>query len=97
MSTAIIDSLRSEKFQRIYRQYGVSRISLFGSFARGEENENSDVDLLVEQEQWLDLKEYFAFREEMENSLHRKVDIVNKERINPILERYISKDLITIK
>lgn len=74
------------------RRFSVKRIGIFGSFARGEDNPESDVDIIVELEEptfdhYMDLK----FR--LEGILQRPVDLVMidtvKPRIRPIIEQEI--------
>ena len=55
-------------------KYGVVKIALFGSFAKGTAKEQSDVDLLVELEEPLGL-EFVALADHLESVLGRKVDI----------------------
>ncbi len=71
--------------------YGVKRIGLFGSFARGEQTDFSDVDVLVEFhhdqktfDNYMDLK-YF-----LEELLDRKVDLVIAEAIKPDIKSNIT-------
>ena len=42
----------------VAKQYGIEKVALFGSYAKGEQNENSDIDLIIKKG---DLKGYFAF------------------------------------
>lgn len=60
----------------IAKAYGIRRMSLFGSYARGEAKENSDVDLYIERGRLKSLLQYFAFIDELENTLHCHVDVV---------------------
>jgi len=81
--------------------YGIRRIGLFGSFARGEEQTNSDVDLFVEfDRERIDLEKYLQFIEEVENIFGRKVDIITrdgKESIRiPEVKKNIEKDMIYV-
>lgn len=71
--------------------FGVKRIGLFGSFARGEQTDTSDIDILVEFYQnqktfdnYMDLKFY------LEELLDRKVDLVISEAIKPDLKPNIT-------
>ena len=70
----------------------ISFCALFGSFARGEATEESDIDLLVRFSKpkgfnWLDA----AF--EIEDSLGKKVDLVTENGLSPHLREYVLKDL----
>lgn len=82
----VCDDLSRERIVQILREhlpdlrtrYGVKRIALYGSFARGEGKPSSDVDLLVELAQPLGLQ-FIALANEVESLLGRKVDIVTLE------------------
>lgn len=75
------------------RRFGVRRLGLIGSFARGEENADSDLDFVVEFETrsfdaYMDLK---AFLEEL---FEVKVDLVLQEAIKPRIRSAIQADAI---
>ncbi|MBM4301699.1 MAG: nucleotidyltransferase [Deltaproteobacteria bacterium] len=71
------------------RRYGVVRLSLYGSFARGAAGKDSDVDLLVELSRPLGL-EFVALAQYLERKLGRKVDLATFEtfRRSLTLPRY---------
>ena len=88
---AVIDKISGIQ-QELAEKYTVKRIGLFGSFARGDEKADSDVDILVELaeptfDHYMDLK----FR--LEEILQRPVDLVLedclKKRLKPIIEREV--------
>ncbi len=60
----------------IAKAYGIGKMSLFGSYARGEAGEDSDVDLYIERGRLKSLIQYFAFVNELENVLDCHVDVV---------------------
>ena len=60
----------------IAKIYGIERMSLFGSYARGEAKGDSDVDLYIERGRLKSLLQYFAFIDELENALDCHVDVV---------------------
>lgn len=60
----------------IAKAYGIERMSLFGSYARGEAKNDSDVDLYIERGKLKSLLQYFAFIDELENVLNCHVDVV---------------------
>ena len=62
----------SEQKETIREKYGVRMVGLFGSYARGEQNEVSDVDILVELEKPIGLK-FFELWDELENILGVKL------------------------
>jgi uncharacterized protein len=81
----------------IKQQYGVKKIGIFGSFARGDEKDLSDIDVLVEFERgqktfdhFMDLKFY------LEELFFRKIDLVTVEALRPQLKEDILKKVIYI-
>ena len=70
-----IDELR-RRIAPIAGQYGVKRVSLFGSYSRGCATADSDVDLLIEKGRSLTLFELSAMRLSMQDALALPVDIV---------------------
>lgn len=86
-----------KKYMDILKEkYGITSLSLFGSTARGEQTEDSDIDLFVNTETpnpflLMDAKEF------LENATGTSVDIVrNHQNLNPRLKKRILKDGIFI-
>jgi predicted nucleotidyltransferase len=72
------------------RRYGVERISVFGSFARGKPSDVSDVDLLVEFEPGRkSFDNFLGLAEFLEELFGRKVDLVTPESLNPRFGHHI--------
>ena len=65
-----------EKTEPIARNYGIRRMSLFGSYARGDAKENSDIDIYIDKGRLRSLLQYFSFVNELEDSLKCHVDVV---------------------
>lgn len=61
----------------IAMEYGVNRMSLFGSYARGEATPDSDIDLLIDRGNINDLLEYAGFIQELEDTFGCHVDVVS--------------------
>ena len=73
---------------------GVSKIGLFGSFVRGEQHPDSDIDLLVEFE--AGQKTFDAFMEVsflLEEILHRRIELVTVESLSPYFRPHILKEV----
>lgn len=64
-------------------QYGLKRIYLFGSYAKGTANENSDIDLLIEKGKPLSLLKLSGFRQDVEAAMNLSVDVVTTTGIAP--------------
>jgi predicted nucleotidyltransferase len=74
------------------KQYGVKTICLFGSMARGDVNENSDVDFLVELEQGRDLFDLGELLIDLQTLLQRKVDLVTRNALHPRIAAHVLKE-----
>lgn len=71
-------------------QYGVSRIALFGSYIREDQNETSDIDLLVEfDETAMTFDNYMDLKFNLEDLLQKPVDLVILDDIKPALKHSI--------
>ncbi|MBR1672795.1 MAG: nucleotidyltransferase domain-containing protein [Fretibacterium sp.] len=70
-----IDEIR-QKTAPLAKQYGISKMSLFGSYARGEADEESDVDLVIDRGRLRGLIQYFSFVHDLEENLNCHVDVV---------------------
>ena len=76
------------------RRYGVSRVGLFGSFARGEQREGSDVDLLVEFDKGKKtFRNFIGFSEYIEGILGKKVEVLTPESVSPYIAPYIQQEV----
>lgn len=92
---SIIESLKEEK-PYLQEHFGVENIALFGSYARGEENENSDVDILV-QVKIKTIKNYFSLLDYLESKFHKKIDLVTKHaNLSERFVNIINKDIVYV-
>lgn len=72
--------------------FGIKRIGIFGSVARDEQNYNSDIDIYYEGEP-LSLFRMAALKEELEEILEKRVDVVRlRETMNQLLKKRIQKE-----
>ena len=65
-----------EKIVPIAMQYGVSKLALFGSAASGEDNENSDIDILIDKGTLINPLSFCEFCDTLEAAVGRAVDVV---------------------
>jgi len=73
---------------------GVSRLGIFGSFARGEEQVNSDVDVLVVfRPQARTFDNLFEVGEALEEAFHRKIDLVTEDALSPYIAPHILREV----
>lgn len=86
--------LLAEKSDPI-RKFGVKQIGIFGSFARGEQKKNSDVDVLVEMERST-FDTYMGLLFFLEELFGRKVDLVEKDTIKPIIRDRVLRETLYV-
>ena len=93
----IIEFLRQNR-KLLSEQYHISKIGLFGSFARDEQAADSDVDLLVEMEDGTqnmhDLKD--SLKKYLSGSFGRSVDIARAKYLKPYVKEQILKDAVYV-
>ena len=87
----IIDVIN--KNNDILKKYGVKKLELFGSYVRGQQENDSDIDFLVEFknpnfEDFMDLAFF------LEDLFGRKVELITQGSLSPYLEPYIEKELV---
>ena len=80
----------------ILKKYKVKKASLFGSYARGEQKKNSDIDILIEPSKNMSLLDLSGLKIELKNTLGRRVDLVSYKYIHPYLKDKILKSEIKI-
>lgn len=79
----------------LQERFGVTRIAVFGSFARGEQRPDSDVDLIVEVEH-PSLENVFGAEEYLFGLLGRKVDSGSFEALRPRVQRIVRGELVDV-
>jgi len=76
-------------------QFGIKFIGLFGSFARDEANDNSDIDILyeIQKDKKLSMFSYLKLITKLENDFNKKVDLVRETTLKPQIKNYVYQDL----
>ena len=93
--TFLAERLRSLK-PALAAQFGISAISIFGSHARHEANEDSDLDLLIDFDRTPSLFELARLDQMLERALGVKIDSVPRDSLNPRYAPYIMKELVPV-
>ena len=92
----VLDYLSMNK-DYIKNKYGITKIGLLGSYARGEENEQSDIDIVIEiDKSRKNIHTFFAFKRELEEALGRKIDLGLESSIKPIVREVIQKEIVYV-
>jgi predicted nucleotidyltransferase len=89
----ILNFLKQNK-QQIKDKYKVNKIALFGSFARDEATENSDIDILVDMAPSFD--NFFDLKYFLEDEFNTKVDLGKEKNMRQFIKNKIQEDLIYV-
>lgn len=85
-----------DKLIELCRRNDVVRIGVFGSFARGEADEHSDIDLMVEFAKRVSLLRVVALERQLSDMMGKKVDLLTEAAISPYLRERIHNELQVI-
>lgn len=91
----ILDFLKKNQ-KLLKKEFHLKEIGLFGSFVRKEQNENSDIDILVDFEENADLFDLSGLGIFIEEKLQHKVDIIPKRALRQELKDMILKEVISL-
>ena len=80
----------------ILEEYGVRRASLFGSSARGQDTEGSDIDILVEFKEQKSLFDMAGLKRDLEEKLGKKVDVLTHKAVHPYIKENVERDALEI-
>ena len=93
--TEVLEILRSLK-DELKERYHVDRIALFGSYAREEQGESSDIDILVGFGAGADLFDFVGVSQYLEEKLASRVDVVPETALRPEIRGQVIRDLLVI-
>lgn len=89
-------ALLSRSKPELARRYGVARLALFGSTARGEARDDSDVDVLVAFEGPATSQRYFGVQFFLEDLLGHPVDLITEKALRNELRPYVDRDRVDV-
>ena len=87
-----IKSILTEAKPELQKKYPLSELGIFGSYARGDANESSDIDVLVDFNGVIGMQ-YFDLIDDISLLFNAKVDVVSKRGIKPDYFRFANDDL----
>ena len=93
-----VKELFAQHKEVLRRKYGVKEFGLFGSYARGEQKDISDVDIFVEFEEnaRISLLDFVCLENEMSDLLGINVDLVEKASLKPRIGRRILEEVVAL-
>lgn len=80
----------------IKKEFKVKEIGIFGSYVRGEQEEGSDIDILVEFSEPVGFFTFLDLEEYLKGLLGIKVDLVSKKALKPTIGQYILQEMIPV-
>lgn len=90
----IINYLKNNK-DEFSQKFGITKLGLFGSYAKDQANENSDIDILIELENNLSniYEKKLDFKNTLENHFNLNVDIAREKYLKPLAKKEILKEV----
>jgi predicted nucleotidyltransferase len=95
-STNELLTILKAKKSELERKYPISEMGLFGSYARGDYNEHSDIDILVDFNARIDGFDYISIAHALEDTLQTKIDLVSRKGIQAKYLPFVEKNLIHV-
>ena len=86
MNTLSTLQIRKAEILALAAKHGASNVRLFGSVVRGEDQPDSDVDLLVDMQENRSLFDLIGLQQDIEKTLGKKVDVLTPDGINRYLK-----------
>ena len=87
---------KREEIINIAKKYGANNVRVFGSMSRGEESVESDLDIIVEMERGSSLLDIIAIKQDIEELLGIKVDVVTESSISPYIRDAVLKEAVNL-
>jgi uncharacterized protein len=93
-----IIQLLHENLPKLKAKYPLVSLGVFGSYSRSEETANSDLDIVYETlpDTFLDLHNYLGLQRDLAAITHRKIDLVNKKKVNEVIWIRAKNDVIYV-
>jgi predicted nucleotidyltransferase len=88
--------LETQSLKPLFLAGGVSYAGVFGSFARGEATESSDVDIFIRLEDSMSLLELVRFERDLSEKIGRPVDLITEDALSPFMKDEVMRDMKTI-
>src|SRR5665648_1001510 len=85
-----------QQLPELSKKYNISYLGIFGSYVRGEQKEDSDLDILVEFSKEPDLLEFIGLKQELSEILGVEVDLVMKSALKPRIGKRILQEVVRV-
>ena len=91
----VVEALRAHR-ETLADRFGVTRLALFGSFARDQATDSSDIDILVGFNGPATSRSYFGVQFYLEDLLGRRVDLVTTKALRPRFRPYVEREAVHV-
>lgn len=92
----MLTTAQKNTIKKVVSKFNPKLVGIFGSYSRNEQQRESDLDILVDFNDSVNLVELIGLEQELTELLGIKVDLVTLKSVNPSLNDYIQQDLIRI-
>jgi len=92
----MLTTAQQNTIKKVVSKFNPKLVGIFGSYSRNEQQRESDLDILVDFNDSVNLIELIGLEQELTELLGIKVDLVTLKSVNPSLNEYIQQDLIRI-
>ncbi|MEK6781394.1 MAG: nucleotidyltransferase family protein [Bacteroidota bacterium] len=89
----MLSEIQKKVIFKILGPYKPVKVWVFGSYARGENKSDSDLDLMVNLGKRINLLDFIGIEQELSDALGIKVDLVTEGSIDPMVKPYVEKDI----
>ena len=90
----IAQTFGSGEFKDLLKRYKVKRIAIFGSYARGQEKKNSDIDFLVEFHRGADLLDQVGLKQDLQDMLKKQIDVISHKALSKYIKDRVLKEAV---
>jgi predicted nucleotidyltransferase len=96
MTTEDISTRLAQLKPKLEQEYPIGELGIFGSYARGEQQSDSDLDVLVAFDKPVTLFDLVRLENELTEELGIEVDLVTKDSLKPRIETRVRDDLVMV-
>jgi uncharacterized protein len=93
---ADLSKIIRQHLPKLKQEYNISYLGIFGSYIRGEQKEDSDLDILVDFSKEPDLLEFIGLKQELSETLGVEVDLVMKSALRPRIGKRILEEVVQV-
>ena len=93
----ILEYLKESKSD-FEKEFGIDKMAVFGSYARGDNSISSDIDIIysLKEGKKLSFDRYLELEERLQNRFDSKIDLINEKRLNPLVRIYAQREFIYV-